>query len=43
MSDVVLFEIHASDPARALVFHEAVFGWKFRRNQPVTGTGAANA
>ena len=27
----VHFEIHADDPARAMRFYEAVFGWKFQQ------------
>jgi predicted enzyme related to lactoylglutathione lyase len=31
MGRVIHFEIHADDPARAIVFYETVFGWKFHK------------
>jgi predicted enzyme related to lactoylglutathione lyase len=31
MSRLVHFEIHADDPARAIRFYSAVFGWNFRQ------------
>lgn len=31
MPRVVHFEIHASDPARAINFYENVFGWTFQK------------
>ena len=31
MSRVVHFEIHASDPARAINFYEKLFGWTFQK------------
>ena len=31
MNRVVHFEIHASNPKRAINFYEQVFGWKFQR------------
>jgi uncharacterized protein len=31
MGRVVHFEIHASDPQRAIKFYEAVFGWKITK------------
>ena len=31
MSRPVHFEIHASDPARAIAFYERTFGWIFQR------------
>ena len=30
MNRVVHFEIHASDPQRAMAFYEKLFGWKFQ-------------
>jgi predicted enzyme related to lactoylglutathione lyase len=31
MPRVVHFEIHASDPSRAISFYEKLFGWKFQK------------
>lgn len=31
MRRIVHFEIHASDPQRAIEFYESVFGWKFQK------------
>lgn len=31
MARIVHFEIHASDPERAIAFYSAVFGWKFHK------------
>ena len=46
MPRVIQFEIHAVDPARAVYFHRAVFGWKSgKRGGPqdyrlvITGSG----
>ena len=33
MSRVIHFEIHAEDPARAVKFYEAAFGWKFQKRE----------
>lgn len=31
MARVIHFEIHAGDPARAIAFYRAVFGWEFQQ------------
>lgn len=31
MGRVIHFELHAAEPARAIAFHERVFGWRFTR------------
>jgi hypothetical protein len=31
MPRVAHFEVHASEPEKAIAFYEAVFGWKFQR------------
>ena len=31
MGRVIHFEIHAAEPARAIAFYQAVFGWRFQQ------------
>jgi uncharacterized protein len=33
MNNVIYFEIQSSDPSREIKFYEAVFGWKFTREE----------
>ncbi|MBV9989273.1 MAG: VOC family protein [Chitinophagaceae bacterium] len=35
MNTIGFFEIQSSDPARDLAFYQAVFGWKFTRQEAV--------